>query len=98
VFGTQDGRVVDLDGYRLDLPPRGDVLFIWHHDRPGVIGRIGTLMGDRGVNIAGMQVGRASVGGPAVMALMLDTPIDEATLEQVRALADLKDALFVDFN
>jgi D-3-phosphoglycerate dehydrogenase len=87
-----------MDGHRIDLAPRGAVLFIWHHDRPGVIGRVGTLMGDRGVNIAGMQVGRASVGGPAVMALMLDNPIDEPTLQDVRAFPDLTNAMVVNFE
>jgi len=98
VFGTEDARIVEMDGYRIDLAPRGAVLFIWHHDRPGVIGRVGTLMGDRGVNIAGMQVGRVSVGGAAVMALMLDNPIDDATLQHVRAFPELTKAMLVDFD
>jgi D-3-phosphoglycerate dehydrogenase len=98
VFGAHDARIVEIDGHRMDLEPHGNVLFIWHHDRPGVIGRVGTLMGDRGVNIAGMQVGRASVGGPAVMALMLDDAIDDKTLEEVRASSDLTSALFVNFD
>ncbi len=98
VFGAHDARIVDIDGYRLDLAPRGAVLFAWHHDRPGVIGRVGTLMGDRGVNIAGMQVGRASVGGPAVMALMLDNAIDDAALQHLRTFPDLTNALVVDFD
>ncbi|MBM3475450.1 MAG: phosphoglycerate dehydrogenase [Armatimonadetes bacterium] len=98
VFGAQDARIVEMDGHRIDLAPRGTVLFIWHHDRPGVIGRVGTLMGDRGVNIAGMQVGRTSVGGPAVMALMLDNPIDEQTLQDVRSSPDLTNAMVVNFD
>ncbi|MGQ9733073.1 MAG: NAD(P)-dependent oxidoreductase, partial [Candidatus Zipacnadales bacterium] len=98
VFGEQDARIVELDNYRIDLAPRGGVLFIWHRDRPGVIGRVGTLMGDRGINIAGMQVGRKSVGGSAVMALMLDDLIDEATLQEVRAFPDLTTVLFVNFD
>jgi D-3-phosphoglycerate dehydrogenase len=98
VFGENDARFVDLDGYRIDLAPRGHVLFIWHHDRPGVIGRVGTLMGSRGINIAGMQVGRESVGGRAVMALMLDSEIDEETLQAVRDSEDLTDSLVVDFS
>ena len=98
VFGENDARIVDLDGYRIDLAPRGHVLFIWHYDRPGVIGRVGTLMGDRSINIAGMQVGRESVGGRAVMALMLDSSLDEETLEAVRRSEDLTDCLVVDFD
>lgn len=98
VFGPNNARIVEIDGYRIDLEPRGHVLFIWHRDRPGVIGRVGTLMGERGVNIAGMQVGRESVGGPAVMALMLDNPIDEKTLQDVREFPDLTDAMVVNFD
>jgi len=98
VFGTKDARIVDLDGYRIDLAPRGSVLFAWHNDRPGVIGRVGTLLGSRNINIAGMQVGRESVRGPAVMALMLDSPLDEETLQAIRAFPDLTDTLLVNFD
>lgn len=98
VFGTKDARIVDLDGYRIDLAPRGSVLFAWHNDRPGVVGRVGTLLGSRNINIAGMQVGRESVRGPAVMALMLDSPLDEETLQAIRAFPDLTDSLLVNFD
>jgi D-3-phosphoglycerate dehydrogenase / 2-oxoglutarate reductase len=98
VFGESDARIVELDGYRIDLAPRGTVLFIWHHDRPGVIGRVGTIMGSRNLNIAGMQVGRESIGGRAVMALMLDSPIDDVTLQAVGESADMTECLAVDFG
>ncbi len=98
VFGPCDARIVDVDNYRMDLAPRGCVLFVWHHDKPGVIGRVGTLLGQREVNIAGMQVGRLQVGGPAVMALMLDHPLEDDVLAEIEEFEDLTEALFVDFG
>jgi len=98
VFGEEDARIVDLDGYRIDLAPRGCVVFIWHIDTPGVVGRVGGMLGDRGINIAGMQVGRETVGGSAVMALMLDAPLSDDDIEAIKDSADLTNVLFVDFG
>lgn len=98
VFGEEDARIVDLDGYRIDLAPRGCVVFVWHIDTPGVVGRVGGMLGDRGINIAGMQVGREAVGGSAVMALMLDAPLSDDDIEAIRDSSDLTNVLFVDFG
>ncbi len=57
VFGKSDARIVTVDGYRVDVIPQGIMLFTQHTDKPGVIGRVGTLLGSRNVNIAGMHRG-----------------------------------------
>jgi len=97
-FGTNDVRIVEMNGYRLDVRPEGCVLFIWHRDQPGVIGLVGTLLGNSGVNIAGMQVGRSSIGGPAVMALLLDDPLAESLVAAIRGLPGIEDCLMMDFG
>src|SRR5690606_11229559 len=62
-------RIVKIDNYSVDVVPQGHLIYIRHHDRPGVIGRVGTLLGSHDVNIAAMQVGRTDVGGDAIMIL-----------------------------
>lgn len=78
VYSESGPRLVEVDGYPIDMPSEGNLLFTRHTDKPGIIGRIGTLLGNASVNIAGMQVGRRESGGEAVMLLAVDrsVPVD----------------------
>ena len=60
-------RIVMIDDHHFDVPPAQHMLMVKNDDRPGVIGTVGTLLGDAGVNIDDMDVGRAAVAGTAVM-------------------------------
>ncbi len=82
-------RIVELDGYEIDATPLGAMLMTQHRDVPGMIGRVGTVLGDAGVNISTMQVSRNTVGGDAIMVLSVDRPADEATLAALRAIAGI---------
>ncbi len=86
VFSKDNVRILYIDGYRVDIRPSGPMLVTKHTDRPGIIGKVGTLLGNEGVNIAGMHVGRESEGRGAVMVLKLDTPVPDAVLEQIRRI------------
>jgi len=79
----KEPRVVAIDGYRVDTPLEGHMLFIPHMDRPRIIGRVGNLIGAQDINIAAMQVGRKVIGGPAVMLLAVDSPVPEETLKEI---------------
>ncbi len=99
VAGTLTGRdvptLVGIDGYRVNVDTSG-YLFIAHNvDRPGMIGRVGTLLGESGINIAFMQVGRKEVGGQAVMVLGVDDPIPPPVLERLGQVEDLWDTRLV---
>jgi D-3-phosphoglycerate dehydrogenase len=61
------------------------LLFFRYPDRPGVVGAIGTILGENGVNIASMQVARRSIGGEALMALTVDSSVDAELLSSVAA-------------
>ena len=63
------------------------MLVTQHHDVPGMIGRVGTLLGDAKVNISNMQVSRNAIGGDAIMVLGIDRPADIATLNQLRSIS-----------
>ncbi|MFS1512313.1 phosphoglycerate dehydrogenase [Chengkuizengella sp. SCS-71B] len=65
-------RIVQIDQYPVDISPEGIFIYISHQDKPGAIGKIGTLLGSNEVNIATMQVGRKIIGGDAVMILTVD--------------------------
>lgn len=98
VFGRQDARIVSVDDCRMDIVPEGLVLFSWHHDQPGIIGRVGTLLGDGQINIAGMQVGRDAVGGEAIMALSVDQPIPPDLQREIEQHPAIIRTRLVDFE
>jgi D-3-phosphoglycerate dehydrogenase len=81
-----DIRIVHIDGYYVDIKPEGSMLVTEHKDRPGVVGKVGTLCGENNINIGGMHVGRTGVGQKALMVLIIDGPAPESILEEVRQL------------
>jgi D-3-phosphoglycerate dehydrogenase len=86
LFGHREPRITQVDDYRLDLIPAEHLLFLWNVDRPGMIGRVGTMLGAHGVNIANMHVGRITAGGTALMVLSLDSAIPEPVLRELAAV------------
>jgi D-3-phosphoglycerate dehydrogenase len=92
-------RIVMIDDHSFDVPPADHMLMVKNDDRPGVIGIVGTLLGNAGVNIADMDVGRARAGsddtatGTAVMLIAPTTPLDHATLEALRAAPGIIDVV-----
>lgn len=87
VTGTlMDGkepRIVSIDKYKINIAPTGNLLLIYHHDEPGIIGKLGTMLGNNKINIAAMQVGREQVGGQALMVVNIDTPCSDELLSQI---------------
>ncbi len=80
-------RIVQMNRYRVDLPAQGQWLVARHQDRPGMVGKVGTLLGETDINISGMQVGRLTArGGDSIMILIVDDPIPDDVLERVRAI------------
>ncbi len=77
-------RIVMIDDHSFDVPPATHMLMVKNDDRPGVIGVVGTLLGNAGVNIADMDVGRAGDAGTAVMLIAPTAEVDGAVLAQLR--------------
>jgi D-3-phosphoglycerate dehydrogenase len=84
VFGRNMPRLVTLDGFRFDALPQGELLLVSNDDRPGIVGMIGSLLGEHQVNIAHMSLGRDRAGGQAIAALSIDSPLPAGVLEQLR--------------
>lgn len=79
----RDARIMYIDGYRVNVDPHGPMIVTEHTDRPGVIGKVGTLLGNAGVNIAGMHVGREGAGKRALMILKIDEPVNDSLLQEI---------------
>jgi D-3-phosphoglycerate dehydrogenase len=78
-----DQRVMHVNGYDIEMAPATNMLFFEYEDRPGVIGTVGTILGQHEINIATMDVGRSSRGGTALMGLTLDTPVGPDVIEEI---------------
>lgn len=96
LFGSDMPRLVAIDDYRLEAFLDGSLLMFTHKDVPGIIGAIGTLLGEHGVNIAQMAVGRDKPGGEAIGVLNVDGAPAEAALEAMRAHEAISSATVVE--
>lgn len=83
LFGKSDPRLVRLDEYSFDAVPEGHMLFYVNDDVPGIIGHIGTAMGNHEINIAQMSCGRRTLGGQALTILNVDDPITAEVVEDI---------------
>ena len=89
-------RVVSINSRPVEARPHGFVLVLENTDRPGMVGRIGTLLGDHGVNIATMSLSRNQAGGTALTVLNLDTAPGEEVLASIRASEDIHSAQVIE--
>jgi D-3-phosphoglycerate dehydrogenase len=79
-------RVVEIDGFEIDAVAEGTMLVTRHRDVPGMVGRIGTILGNAEVNISTMQVARSAQGGDAMMVLDVDRDVDRSIVEAIGRL------------
>jgi D-3-phosphoglycerate dehydrogenase len=91
-------KLTELGGFSLELDAEGILLFFRYADRPGVVGTIGTILGESGVNIAAMQVSRREAGGVALMTLTVDSPVDAELLAQAANAIGATASSTVDLN
>ena len=96
LFGNE-GRIVRINRFRVDVDPHARILICPHINRPGVIGVVGSLMGEAGINISGMQVGKTDVEGTNLMVLSVDHDIPADVLAKVKAIDGIFDAKLVNF-
>jgi len=89
-------RIVSVNSRPVEARPHGVVLVLENTDRPGMVGRIGTLLGDGGVNIATMSLSRNQAGGTALTVLNLDSVPTASLLEEIRASDDIHSAQVIE--
>jgi len=95
LLGDGEIRITSIDEFPINIPPSSHMLFTLHRDMPGIIGKLGSLLGSFNVNIASMQVGRKIVRGDAVMVLSLDDPLPDGILTEITKVAGIRDAYTV---
>ena len=82
-------RLVRIDDFRVDMAPQGTLLILRNQDVPGVIGRVGSLLGDAGINIAGYHQSRLDAGGDALAVVKVDARIDPSIVDALGALPEV---------
>ncbi|HUZ49440.1 MAG TPA: ACT domain-containing protein, partial [Candidatus Dormibacteraeota bacterium] len=83
---TTGARIVEIDGFELDAVAAGAMIVTRHRDVPGMVGRIGTILGDAHVNISTMQVARTTRGGEAMMLLEVDRDIPRSVVDAIASV------------
>lgn len=84
LLGHKEPHIVQINEYRMNFVPEGHLLLMGSYDKPGVIGRVGTLMATNNINIAGWHTGRAEPGGNTLSVISLDQPLPDAVLNELR--------------
>ena len=95
ILGKRGARIVEIDDYALEARPSDKMLIIENEDRPGVIGKIGTLLGQNSINIAHFHLGRAEGTDRALAIINVDNEIPEKVLQELRAIDWIKNAYLV---
>ena len=95
LFGKNDPRICSIDGMRVDAKPEGWMLVCMNEDKPLIIGRVGTIIGEAGINIANLMLGRDEQGGRALTVLNLDSPVPDDVLEKIRQVPHVTQARLV---
>ncbi len=95
---AQKERLVEVNGFDVDIEPTHHLAFLTYTDRPGMVGTVGQILGEAAVNIAGMQVSRQDKGGEALVALSVDSAIPADTLVQVGTAMDATTVRAVDLG
>jgi D-3-phosphoglycerate dehydrogenase len=89
IFGRQDLRIVRIDKFAMEAIPEGHMIVLYNYDKPGVIGNIGTTLGNNNINIARLHLSREQVDGQAVVVLSTDSIIPEGVLDKLRGLPNV---------
>jgi len=90
LFGNDAPRLVEIFGIGIEAELAGHMLYIVNDDKPGFIGRIGTMLGSRGINIGTFNLGRREAGGEAVLLLSLDEALTPAVVAEAEAVEGVK--------
>lgn len=95
VFGQRVIRLVRINDFYLDADPQGFILMLHNRDVPGVVGSVGTLLGESRINIARLELGRERIGGMAVSLIHVDDDVPAAVLERLRTHPNIVSAQVV---
>jgi D-3-phosphoglycerate dehydrogenase len=95
IFAAKHPRIVRVNSFYLEAVPEGYILVLQNKDVPGVVGAVGTILGNHGLNIAGMELGRSEKGGNAISFTHVDEAVSKRALDELRALPQIVSATLV---
>jgi len=95
VVGNRALRLIRIDGYPIEATPNGYFLMLHNRDVPGVVGAVGTLLGQAGINIAGLELGRDRIGGTALSLVAVDGPVPGAVLDKLKTIPAITSAALI---
>lgn len=98
LLGEEHPRLLRIDDFQVDVSPRGQLVVLKNRDVPGVIGRVGTLLGNAGINIAGYHQARVAAGGDALAAISVDARLPVSVLDSLRALPEIRSVSMADLG
>lgn len=90
VINVNDNRIVEINNCHLDLKAAGNILITFHQDKPGIVASLATILAKNEINIAEMELGRMSIGGDAIMALIIDSVPSEDVLLKISRIKDIR--------
>jgi len=91
LFTKTEPRIVKINDFYVEAMPKGNMLVIYNEDAPGIVGHIGTMLGDAKINIAGMTFGREKRGGDAITVLNVDQDVPKDILEKIKKAKQIKE-------
>ena len=97
LFTEKTKRVVNVNGYSVEFRPEKTILYIINRDVPGVVGKVGTILGDREINIAEYNLARKEGGGTAMAIITIDGPIDNETVNFIRSFREVEEVKVITF-
>lgn len=89
LFSKEDPRIIGIDRFPVEIIPEGIMLYIQNNDKPGVIGNIGTILGENNINIARMHFGRETKGGKALSVVNVDAEVSEDLLKKIKGMPNI---------
>jgi len=99
LFGkSHSPRIVAIDGHQVDLPPASHMLVVHNDDSPGMIGRVGTVLGEAGINISNMDVGQSPSGEAALIVIATDASVPAAVVEELTRQSGVQSARAFDLD
>jgi len=91
LFSEKNQRIVSVNHFRVEFKPEGNLIYVINKDVPGVVGKVGTLLGDREINIAEYNLARKASGGKAMAIITVDSPLDPDTLSFLRSFKEMEE-------
>ena len=91
LFSEKNQRIVGINSFRVEFKPEGHLIYVINKDVPGVVGKVGTILGDREINIAEYNLARSGSGGKAMAIITVDSPLDPETLNFLRSFKEMEE-------